>query len=286
MHRRSLTAAGLALAVLPSRLGAVEPPLRCAVGPLLPTVEETHRLWRPFFAHMAEAVGQPLEFSVTPDWASIALALATNQIDLAWMGPWSYLLAKERAGAEALAVVTYQGKPTYQAVILARQALKIGQFPEDAKGLSIAFADAGSTSGWLIPHYWFRQHGIDPATYFRYQDGNTHAANTLAVANGKVDLATDDDRGLAAMVAAGRLRPDQLRVVWRSDPLPNDALAVRSGLDPALKIKLREAALAIDEAQAAKVMPPRYTGWVAAQPDSYAMIESAGRTLLGSSGAG
>ncbi|RAI57742.1 phosphate/phosphite/phosphonate ABC transporter substrate-binding protein [Roseicella frigidaeris] len=286
MHRRTLTAAGLALAALPARLRAAEEPLRCAVGPVQPTAEETRRLYRPFFAHLAEAVGRPLDLTVTPDWAGIALALATNQVDLAWMGPWSYLLAKERAGAEALAVVTYQGKPTYQALILARQALKIGHFPEDAKGLSIAFADAGSTSGWLIPHYWFRQHGIDPTAYFRYQDGNSHAANTLAVANGQVDLATDDERSLATMIAAGRLRPNQLRIVWRSDPLPNDALAVRAGLDPALKARLREAALAIDEAKAAQVMPPGYTGWVAARPDSYAVIETAGRTLLGSSGAG
>jgi phosphonate transport system substrate-binding protein len=30
---------------------------------------------------------------------------------------------------------------------------------------------------------------------------------------------------------------------------------------------------------ATRVMPPNYTGWVAAQPDSYAMIEAAGRAL-------
>jgi len=56
-------------------------------------------------------------------------------------------------------------------------------------------------------------------------------------------------------------------------------LAVRSDLDPGLKAKLREAALGIDAATAAQSMPPNYTGWVGAQPDSYAMIEAAGRAL-------
>ena len=70
-----------------------------------------------------------------------------------------------------------------------------------------------------------------------------------------------------------------MKIVWRSEPLPNDALAVRAELDPALKTALRDAALAIGPAQAAQVMPANYTGWIAAQPDSYALIEAAGRAL-------
>jgi phosphonate transport system substrate-binding protein len=116
--------------------------------------------------------------------------------------------------------------------------------------MSISFADAGSTSGWLIPHHWFKTQGIDPRSYFRYRDGASHAANAIAVATGQVDLATDYDRNLAAMIAAGRLREDQVKVVWRSDPLPNDALAARDRLDPGLKSALRDAALGIDAASA------------------------------------
>jgi phosphonate transport system substrate-binding protein len=75
------------------------------------------------------------------------------------------------------------------------------------------------------------------------------------------------------------VRADQVKVVWRSDPLPNDALAVRRGLDDATKQALLAAALAVDEATAGRIMPPNYTGWEAATPTSYAMIESAGRAL-------
>ncbi|MBL6079545.1 phosphate/phosphite/phosphonate ABC transporter substrate-binding protein [Belnapia sp. T18] len=254
-------------------------PLRCAVGPFQPTAGDTRRAYEPFFTHLARAVGRPLDLTVTTDWAGIAVALANEQVDVAWMGPWGYILAKDRAKAEALAVVQYQGKPTYQAIIIARPDLAIARFPEDAKGMSISFADAGSTSGWLIPHYWFRTQGIDPRSYFRYRDGASHPANDLAVATGQVDLATDYDRNLAAMIAAGRLREDQVKIVWRSEPLPNDALAVRDRLDPGLKSALREAALGIDAASASRIMPANYTGWVPAQPDSYAMIEAAGRAV-------
>lgn len=278
MRRRSWMALAAGLA-LPAAGRAQAPRLRCAVGPFQPTPGDTRRAYEPFFARLAAAVGRPLDLTVTTDWAGIAVALSTGQVDLAWMGPWGFVLAKDRANAEALAVVKYQDKPTYQAIILARPGLAIARFPEDAKGLSISFADAGSTSGWLVPHYWFKARGIDPRRYFRYRDGASHPANVLAVANGQVDLATDYDRNLAAMIAAGRVQAGQVQVVWRSDPLPNDALAVRADLDPALKAGLRAAALGIDSAAAAQAMPANYTGWVAARPDSYAIIEAAGRAL-------
>ncbi len=113
----------------------------------------------------------------------------------------------------------------------------------------------------IIPHHRFQTRGIDPRSFCRDRDGASHAANVISVASGEVDLATDFDRNLAAMIAAGRVRDPLLTVVWRSDPLPNDTLAVRRDLDPGLKRAIAEAALAIGEADAARLMPPGYTGW-------------------------
>jgi phosphonate transport system substrate-binding protein len=283
MHRRSLLA--LTAAALASPAIAQATPLRFAVGPFQPTAGDTRRAFAPFFAHLAGALGRPHELAVTTDWAGIAMALGSGQTDCAWMGPWGYVLARARAGAEALATVLYQGRPTYHAIIIARPDLPIARFPEDARGRSISFADAGSTSGWLIPHHWFLTRGIDPRSFFRYRDGASHAANVISVASGQVDLATDFDRNLAAMIAAGRIREGQVKVVWRSDPLPNDALAVRRDLDHGLSAALAQAALSIAETEAARILPPNYTGWVAAMAETYAPIEAAGRALGRLSGA-
>jgi phosphonate transport system substrate-binding protein len=81
------------------------------------------------------------------------------------------------------------------------------------------------------------------------------------------------------MLAAGRVQEAQARIVWRSEPLPNDALAVRGDLDAGLKAALAAAAIGLDAATAQRVMPANYTGWEAARPDSYALIETAGRAL-------
>lgn len=274
MKRRPLLAAGLAAALARPAV-AQGSPLRFAVGPFQPTPGDTRRAFEPFFARLAAALGRPYELRVTTDWAGIAVALGSGQADCAWMGPWGFVLARARAGAEAIATVLYQGRPTYHAIIIAKPDLAIARFPEDARGMSISFADAGSTSGWLIPHHWFLTRGIDPRTFFRYRDGASHAANVISVASGQVDLATDFDRNLDAMIAGGRVRAEQVRVVWRSDPLPNDALAVRRDLDAATRDALRAAALATT----AEHLPANYTGWVPATPETYAQIEAAGRAL-------
>ena len=70
---------------------------------------------------------------------------------------------------------------TYQAIVVGNPALVVNTWPDDAKGRSISFAEVSSTSGWLVPSFWFKQHGIDPKTYFRYTEGAAHPANELAV---------------------------------------------------------------------------------------------------------
>ena len=142
------------------------------------------------------------------DWAGIATALANGQADVAWMGPWGYVLANKEGDAQAIATVKYDGKPFYHAIIVGRPDLKIGIWPDDAKGLSISFADRGSTSGWLVPTYWFKTKGIDPKSFFKYREGASHPANETAVANGQVDLATDYDRNLNSMIERNLIPKD------------------------------------------------------------------------------
>ena len=275
--KRLSLALGLAGAVLSHAAAAsAADKLRFAVGPFQPTPTETKTAYEPFFKFVADKLGRPYDLVVTNDWAGIAVALANEQADVAWMGPWGYVLANNEGGAQAIATVKYDGKPTYHAIIVGRPDIKIEKWPEDAKGLRISFADVGSTSGWLVPTYWFKTQGIDPRSFFQYRDGASHPANELAVVTGQTDLATDYDRNRNSMIEKGSIPKDATKVVWTSEPLPNDPLVVRKGFDPAFTRKLQEAVVAIDETQAKTIMPAHYTGWVPATHDSYKLIEQAG----------
>jgi phosphonate transport system substrate-binding protein len=278
----AMIAAAVGLVTLAGPFAAsasAEQKLRFAVGPFQPTPGDTRRVYEPFFKHLAGKLGRDYDLVVTTDWAGIAVALATGQADVAWMGPWGYVLAHNEGGAEAVATVKYDGKPTYHSIIVARPEAKIEKWPDDAKGLRLSLADVGSTSGWLIPTHWFKTRGIDPKTYFQYRDGASHAAQVISVINGQVDLASDFDRNLNAQIDRGAVKPDQVRIVWKSEPLPNDPLVVRKGLDPALTARIRQIVTAISEDEAKTIMPPRYTGWVEASHASYKLIEDAGIEL-------
>jgi len=280
---RTLRLGGAILVLLISIIGRssahAADKIRFAVGPFQPTPGDTKKAYEPFFQHLAKAMGADYDLVVTTDWAGIATALANGQADFAWMGPWGYVLANQEGDAQAIATVKYDGKPFYHAIIVGRPDLKIATWPDDAKGLSISFADRGSTSGWLVPTYWFKTKSIDPKTFFKYHEGASHPANETAVANGQVDLATDYDRNLNSMIERRLIEKDAVKVIWTSDPLPNDALVVRKGFDPALTTKVRQAALSITEDQAKTLMPLHYTGWIAATHGSYKMIEDAGSAV-------
>ncbi len=283
LTRRVFSQLGLATGVLAIALSSFNAApvhaaekLRFAVGPFQPTPGDTRKAYEPFFKHVADKLGREYELVVTTDWAGIAVALANGQADIAWMGPWGYVLANNEGKAQAIATVKYNGKPTYHSIIVARSDAKIERWPDDAKGMRISFSDAGSTSGWLIPTHWFKTQNIDPKSFFEYRDGASHAAQVISVVNNQTDLATDFDRNLNVILDRGSVKADQIKVVWKSEPLPNDPLVVRDGLDPAIVEKLREIVGAITEEQALTIMPKNYTGWVPATHASYKMIEDAG----------
>jgi phosphonate transport system substrate-binding protein len=252
--------------------------LQFGVGPLLPTPDDTKRAWDPFFKHLAERLDAPgYELQATTDWAGISVAMGAGQVDVAWMGPWGYVLARHATDCYLVATVKYDDKPIYHAIIIAAPDTKVAKFPDDSKGMSMSFADVGSTSGWLIPSFYAKEvWKIDPKTYWKYSEGATHAANEIAVAERQVDLATDFDRNRNAMIDAGRLKPDATKVVWTSDPLPNDAIALPKEAAGDLGARVQRIVTEITAEQAKTLLPARYTGFVAATHEAYKRIEDAG----------
>ena len=279
--RRKLLALGAAGALV---LGSPMPvtaqarrKLRFGVGPLLPNPEDAKKAYTPLFAHLAHQLDVDFDLVATTDWAGMAVAMGSGQLDIAWMGPWGYIIANNSTGCTALATVKYDDKPIYHAIIVGKPDLKVAKFPDDTKGLSISFADIGSTSGWLIPTWYAKEvWKIDPKTHWKYSEGATHAANEIAVQAAQVDMATDFDRNRNAMIASGKLKEDGTKILWTSDPLPNDAIAVPKGTPKEFVDRVQKILTSITTEQAKTLLPNRYTGFVAATHASYAAIENAG----------
>lgn len=280
--------------------------IRFGVGPLQPTPAGTKAAFEPFFAGLAKQLDVDYELTATDSWAGISVALISEQVDVAWMGPWGYVLANDTSevltgkAITAIATAKYDEKPVYYAIIVGKPGLDLKPLimsdkpsDETVKGWidqatkhSISFADLGSTSGFLVPTAFFKTYGVDAKTAFAgYTEGATHAANETAVVNEQVDLATDFNRNRNTMIENGTFTDAQSVIYWESNPLPNDAIAVRAGLDPAFVEKLQSILLAVTPDQAnelqigiagTKNTTTHYTGFVAATDADYSTIRKAG----------
>jgi phosphonate transport system substrate-binding protein len=280
-RRRLLAlAAGAAAGSRVRPLRAQGTTLRFGVGPLLPNPTDTVKAYTPIFAYLAKQLGVDFDLKATTDWAGMAVAMGSGQLDVAWMGPWGYVIANNASGCQAIATAKYDEKPIYYAIIVARPDLPVKTFPDDTKGRSMSFADVGSTSGWLIPTYYAREiWKIDPATFWQYHEGSTHAANEIAVTSGQVDMATDFDRNRNTMIEAGMIKRDAGKIIWTSTPLPNDAIAVPANASADMKAHVQAILTAITPDHAATLLPHHYTGFVPATHATYVSIEKAGLSV-------
>lgn len=286
MNRRAFTCkavmgvAALTLSTMTAGVFAQDLVLRVGLGPQQPTAADTKRVWEPIYQAVADKIGARLELKVANDWAGISTALANEQIDVAQMGPWGYVLAHKNGGAQIINTMLVNGKPYYKAIIVGRADLKIKDFPADAKGLSMQMLDVGSTSGWLVPTYVLKQQGVDPKTFFgKYAEGASAAAAQMATINGQVDLATGWDTHRNIMIKNGTIKETDNQVIWESEPLPNEVVAVRKGMSADMKKRLQDAFVAITNEAIAKQLPYPYTGYVAATDDPYNMLAEMGYTL-------
>jgi phosphonate transport system substrate-binding protein len=283
LTRRRFTSAAVGAAGLlaaPAVLRAqTRPVLRIGLGPQQPTQADTKRVWEPIYTAICDKIGFEAKITVANDWAGIATAIGNDHLDLAQMGPWGYVLAKINAGARPISMMQIQGRPFYKAIIVARPDLKLAKFPEDAKGMSMQMLDVGSTSGWLVPTHWLRAKGVEPKTYFgKYAEGASAAAAQMATANGQVDLATGWDTHRNTMIRNGTIKEDANRVVWESDPLPNEPIVVRKGLPDDVAAKLQDAFNNLNATELAS-LPWPYSGFKATTHEPYAVLETMGRDL-------
>jgi phosphonate transport system substrate-binding protein len=260
--------------------------IKFGVGPYFPTPNENREQFNPFFNRLAESVNLSADVTVTEDWVGISEALRSRTLDVAWLGPWGYVLANHNdPSIEAIATVKYKENPVYYAVLMARADAPFDTL-EDAiaqsqagEKLRLSLADVGSTSGWLIPTAEFKKLGVNPQDVFDYNEGASHAAQAIAVLSNQVDIASDYDRNLDVLESTGRIDKSKLKIIWKSDPLPNDPIAVRGGLPEEIKAKLKQALADISPEEAKKLLPENYTGFVVSDGKNYEPIQNAGKSV-------
>jgi phosphonate transport system substrate-binding protein len=192
---------------------------------------------------LTDATNLQFKVSVPTSYTTVIEAMGANQVDVGWLAPFAYVLAHDKNGAQVLLASLRQGSKTYRSQIVARADSGITSL-EQLRGKKFAFVDPASASGFLFPNALLASRGIDYKSFFSdtiFAGG--HDKVIIAVYNKQVDggatFGQNVDSGPptdARTLVTGTLADvmNVVKPIAQTDPIPNDTVSVRSGLDPAL----------------------------------------------------
>lgn len=217
--------------------------------------EDPSRL-EPAYKTLAKALEKkldcPVEVVITEDYAAEVLAMENGKLDVAEFGPLGFVFASERA--KAVPLVSFgdaEGKPTtYTAGIWVKKDSPVKTI-EDLKGRTLALGSPGSTSGDAFPMSALKDAGIDKEVRSDYAGGHPEAL--LALVNGTVDAAEINSQTLESAKSEGTFDESKFRQVWKSNPIPNDPITVRSDAPKEFQDAVKQAFLELDPKDVAEV---------------------------------
>jgi phosphonate transport system substrate-binding protein len=232
--------------------------LTFAMVPTEETVAELE-LYKPVTDRMAKLTGKKIQFFMPTSYASVVEGLLGGFVDVAVLGPYSYVIANEKDPTIEV-FATYAKKPGhlqeegpgYRAALVSKKGSKYTDIAS-LKGATIGLTDPGSTSGNLMPRVVFSEVvGMDIDKYFgKVAYTGSHELSTVAVAEGKVDAAFVATHRFDNVVNKGEVKLEDFIVLWQSDPIPQDPFVYRNTLCKDIRDNIAKTFLGLkDEANA------------------------------------
>jgi phosphonate transport system substrate-binding protein len=283
---RRLLARTLALALAGLAAAGCSKPKAPAAAPVInfsilsaEDQQSMSKVWQPLIDDMQKVTGLTIKPFYATNYAALVEAMRFNQTQVGWFSALPALEAVRRAdGAVIGRILTNGNSGSYQSVIIVRKGsgITLDSVLKCGKRYSFGIGDPKSTSGTLAPMaYVFTPHNIEPSECFSTVRSASHQANFLAVANGLVDVATNNTVGMVFYARENPAAAAKVQVIWTSPDLPESSIVARKDLDPAVREKIRAFFLSYGQAPGAEGEHQRqilktltYTGFQAAD-DSY-----------------
>lgn len=231
------------------RLGSINRPIVVAFVPS----QETQKVLSSgdkIASALSSATGLKFKAQVPISYAATIEAMCSAKVDVAFLAPLSYVLAKDKGCAQLLLTSVRGGSPTFQGQVRVHVDSNITDLCQ-LKGKKFAFSDPVSTSGSMYPQLLIRQKcGATSAKEFFSEVifAGGHDRAMIALYNKQVDgAASFIDLTTDVPSSAVRLFPDLAQKTKRiatTEDIPGDTASIRKDVPEDLKKKIKDALLA------------------------------------------
>lgn len=233
---------------------------------------------QPLKEYLEKNLSKDVEIIVTTDYSSMIEAMRFGRIEVAYFGPFSYVLAKSKAPTiEPFAVGVERGSPTYRSVLIATAGGPVKSLA-DVRGQAFGFGDQASTSSHLAPRaHLLTKAKLDGEKDYRPVHLGTHDAVARAVQAGQVPAGALSKPILDNLMSRGTVDGSKIVQMELTAPIPNYPMVMQADLKPELKQAIRNAFLNMKDAEVLKSF--RVQGFQATDDKAYDVLRETARVL-------
>ena len=236
--------------------------------------------FEPLMNYLSDAIGQKVVLYVAKDYGDLRTQMETGAVDIGSFSPFAYVDAARGGKIRIIAQSILEGSATYRGIIVARKDRALETIA-DLKGKRFAFVDPKSASGYVYPRAMLIEEGINPETYFRQTIfAGSHDKVIAAVLEGRADAGAIYNGALGVANRSG-VSTENLVILASTDPIPHDAIAVRTGLKRELVKRIQRALINLDKSEAGRRViaqsKKKLTGHVMANDRLYDVVRRTAR---------
>ncbi len=248
-------------------LGTLKNPVKLYFTPSV-DAEKITLSAKPLIKFLEKETGYYFETAVPTSYIAVVEAFGTDRADIAIINSFSYLLAHEKYGANAvLRIIRTGNQAFYRGQIIVRTDSGIERL-EDLNEKSIAYVDASSASGYILPSALLRKKGIKPSreTFAMKHDNVVTMVYQRQVDAGATFYSPPHPVTGEPLDARSRVKKqypdvfDKIKILALTDSLPNDPVVFRKGMSRVMVERIKNALLKFaNSEEGKKVMPDIYS---------------------------
>lgn len=218
----------------------------------------------PLVDYLSDELSVDVVYVPARDYQASVEMFRNADVQLAWFGGLTGVQARN-AVPGAVAIAQGESDPVYFSYFIAHRDAGLvpgNDFPSDIGSLKFTFGSESSTSGRLMPEYFFREHtGQSPQDYFVAPVGfsGSHDKTAELVESGQYQLGVLNYKVYDSRVAEGLTDPDIARVIWQTPTYADYNWTAHPLLETAFgkgfTQRLQQALISIDEPSLLAALP-------------------------------